>query len=953
MKRRLSLVGIVAIVFGIALWRHQAHHSTAGMTSVATPVEHASLRTDPRRVERASLAGTVRDVRGAPITAARVCAFAWSRALPGDLTRAPACAATDVRGAFLIAGLYAADYQVSAMATQFSVESFTPHGADQPVQFPLAAGEARRGIDIVLHRGGAELAGTVTDISGGTIPRAHVHVDATGPRYGTAPIVVDTDERGHYTVWVNAGAINVTAAADGYAQTLRNGNAPATLDVVLVPESTLSGTVVDATTGARLANISVTATPADESFAPVDSTMTDDEGRFSLTQLQPGRYIATATSPHGTGTEEGSTQLGLGQHVDGLEVRLFPAHQIVAHILDPSGAVCTAGTVALFDTHHAYRQFMFAEPDGTLRADGVLSGTYDVSVSCDGFIARDQYDPVVVADHDVAVKWTVATGATITGRVRTADGAAVALADIEAQSIGDAPRAPNTFQFDRSAHDGGYTLRGLRPGRYRVIPARAGRSGSSGDPSESMVEVEVKGTETVHRDLVLRDAGGSIVGSVTSSDGSPIGRVELQAHADTTTYVTSDDAGHFEITNLVPGVYQLIVSHAGHGSVNNIPADGPLVTVVADQATTAKLVVDPPIGTIRGVVLDDQGAPITDAFVGVGRESDASPSIQAARSDDQEILAGTDGRFVASRLEAGRYTVRAYRKGGGEVVESHVDVDSTITLTLAATGSITGVVRQSGGTVDDFRIEIIDRDTDTTLRYESFFHTAGRFALRDVSVGHYRVVVLTGGAQQVVTVDLAAGQQATLDVELDSLVTLVGELVDARTLRPIGGATMYASLDGVGLSTWSPFDHRNTTDASGHFEIPAVSRGATVISGSSIDEGGQRSRPVTIYRTITTSDPAVIDLGQIRAITTTISAPSGNSGFEVAASDGAVRVTAVEPGGVADREGLVVGDVITAIDGIDVTGAASRAAGQLMDGDVGTTIVLELERGVTVTIVLA
>ena len=951
MKRQVTLAIIVAILCLIALWRHHVDHSVANLTSTATAVEHAP-RTDPRRVERASLAGTVRDDRGAPIAAARVCAFASSQALPGELTRVPACVPTDVHGTFLIAGLYAADYLVSAMATQFSLESFAPHGLDQPKLFPLAAGEERRGIDLVLHRGGAELAGTVTDIGGGTVPRAHVRIEASGPRYGVVPIVVETDERGHYTAWVNAGALDVTAVADGYAPTLRNGNAPSTIDLVLVPESTLSGTVVDAATGARLSNISVTATTVDDSFTAVDSTLTDDDGRFSLTQLQPGRYVATATAPHGSGTEEGSTELGLGQHVDGVEVRLFPAHQVIAHIVDPSGRVCAAGTVALYDPKHGYHQYMSTDPDGTLRADGVLSGTYDVSASCDGLIASDQLAPLVVADHDVAVTWILVAGATITGHVRTADGAPVALADIETRSTGGAPRAPNTVAADRSARDGEYTLRGLRPGHYQVIPARAPRPGISGGLSDPEVEVEIMGTETVHRDLVLRDAGGSIVGSVTSSDGSPVGRVELQVHAETTTWVTTDDAGHFEAPNLVPGEYQLVVTHAGHGSVTNIPADGPTVTVKADQATTAKLVVDLPIGTIRGVVLDDQGAPITDAFIGVARESEVAPEIRGARSDDHEILAGTDGRFVVSQLELGLYTVRAYRKGGGEVIESHVHVDSTLTLTLAATGSITGVARQGGAPLDDIRVAIIDRDTDATLRTEAFFHTAGRFAIRDVSAGHYRVAVLTGGGQQVVTVDLAAGEQATLDVELDSLVTLVGQLVDARTLRPIGGATMYASLEGVGLSTWAPSDRRNTTDASGHFEIPDVARGATLIDGSPSDEGGQRSSPVTVYRTITASDPAVIDLGQVRAITTTIVAPYGSSGFQLEVSDGVARVTTVVPDGVADQAGLVDGDVITSIDGVDVTGAAARSASQLMNGDAGATIVLELERGVTATIVL-
>jgi hypothetical protein len=189
-------------------------------------------------------------------------------------------------------------------------------------------------------------------------------------------------------------------------------------------------------------------------------------------------------------------------------------------------------------------------------------------------------------------------------------------------------------------------------------------------------------------------------------------------------------------------------------------------------------------------------------------------------------------------------------------------------------------------------------------------------------------------------------------VQLASRVTLVGQLVDVRTSRPIAGVSMYASLEGGGLPTWIPSDLRNMTDATGHFEIPNIGRGAIAIDGGTHDEGGQQMSPVTVYRTITSSDPAVIDLGQVRAVTTSVHMPSGNPGFDLEASNGVTRVTAVVPDGAADRAGLVVGDVIIAIDGVDVTGPASRAASQLLNGDPGTTVVLDLERGVTSTIVL-
>lgn len=126
--------------------------------------------------------------------------------------------------------------------------------------------------------------------------------------------VVEADDRGHYSVWTRAGRIAVTTSADGYASLVRTGNAPATLDFTLVPESILAGTVVDASTGAPVAGVTVGANAVDNSVF-VDSTQTDAEGKFALARLPPGRYTALAKAPHGTGGGEGSTRLGLGQRV--------------------------------------------------------------------------------------------------------------------------------------------------------------------------------------------------------------------------------------------------------------------------------------------------------------------------------------------------------------------------------------------------------------------------------------------------------------------------------------------------------------------------------------------------------------------------------------------------------------------------------------------------------------
>ena len=93
----------------------------------------------------------------------------------------------------------------------------------------------------------------------------------------------------------------------------------------------------------------------------------------------------------------------------------------------------------------------------------------------------------------------------------------------------------------------------------------------------------------------------------------------------------------------------------------------------------------------------------------------AAPRVTARRSTRwgwwrKPVLTDTDGKFELKELSKGTYTVRVYRRGGGESFAEGVALGSNITVTIKATGSIAGTVRVSGGSApDEMRISITDR----------------------------------------------------------------------------------------------------------------------------------------------------------------------------------------------------------------------------------------------------
>ena len=61
-------------------------------------------------------------------------------------------------------------------------------------QFPLAAGEDKSGVDVELTHGGAEITGTVVDVSGGPIAHAEVREATRGFEHAGA--AAETNEQG-------------------------------------------------------------------------------------------------------------------------------------------------------------------------------------------------------------------------------------------------------------------------------------------------------------------------------------------------------------------------------------------------------------------------------------------------------------------------------------------------------------------------------------------------------------------------------------------------------------------------------------------------------------------------------------------------------------------------------------------------------------------------------------
>jgi protocatechuate 3,4-dioxygenase beta subunit len=993
-SRRIGIgVGVAGVLAALLLWRCHGNHTSAAATAApngtAKVVDVGGVGReikklpDPQKAARGSIAGTVRGDDKKPIAGARVCIDGWSRELPEELLHDPICLATDAQGAYRAPNLYAASYVVNAGAKTYRAATFHPDGDRHKSTLRLAAGENKTGVDIVLGKGGVEVTGTISDISGG--PIAHAHVSASTGMWGggESTPMIESDDHGVYSLWTAPGPIRVHASADGYASGSEMSKAPGTVDILLTPESGLSGTVVDGTTGAPIEGAEVSVEATQWSWDGNESDKTDAQGKFKVHRLPPGRYVTTARNDHGYGRTEGSTLVGLGQQVEGVVVKLFPASRIIGKVMIEGSPqkLCVEGNVSFRDEVHDRWVSAVTEPDGTLHADGVLPGTYSAQVYCEGFRAKDHYEPVViVAGKDLVDQtWIVEAGSTVRGKVLTKSGAPIEGAQISAQTTGGDARAKMDWSSDRSKEDGSYELTALKVSAYKLEVQT-----TKGVVPREGYKVDVTAGATIQKDLILDD-GGSIKGTVVDEQGKPVEDVTIDARPLSDRYYWSPDKnksasdGSFSIDSVRAGEYRVTANRGWFaelrkpGSTDDT-TQGEKVTVEIGKVATVKLVVETQSGTIKGTVTDANGAPVSDAFISSARESDAAGATDSSAhgtrgfgwgDEDKPVLAGVDGSFTVTKLSPGKYTLRAYRKGGGEAIAEHVAVGTTSArLQIKHTGSIEGTAKREGPPPDELTIALEDLKTGLS-REESFYRTSGHYIIHDLPAGHFTVTVSADAGQQKVTVDLTEGEAKTgVDVTLEELVNITGRVVDSVTKAPVAGMMVFARPAlGQGAFqgfSWGEDDTDHITDAAGKFTVKRAPKGQLAIQGMAKEWKDSDYTWFRVLKTITGT--GTVDVGDLTVIKKRIKEGEkpGKLGLHFKESppdqppeQAKLEVSFVEPDGPCAKLDIKVGDVIASIDGTDVVGANTMNAWTLMNAPVGTKLAIGLVRGTSISVTLA
>ncbi|MCA9693272.1 MAG: carboxypeptidase regulatory-like domain-containing protein, partial [Myxococcales bacterium] len=698
---------------------------------------------------RATIRGTVRDPDGQPIAGAQVCARADTRELSEVETRTPTCAITREDGSYRIDGLFPVGHRVVASAPEHIPDGYEyGEGARRRWLVHLKPGQEAADIDITLKTGGVELTGVVRDISGGVLEGALVSANG----------IAFTDADGRFSLWVKPGSTSVEASAEGYAEGREYGVAPGhSFEIYLTPESVLVGKVVEAGSGAPVAGARIElGSWSARSAWSAPATFSEADGSFRVAGLQPGLYKPVAVTDERYGMASYEISLGLGQTSEPITVEVHPAFSVVGKVVTDDGSVCDEGSANLHDRAHNRRFNARAEPDGVVRFQGVLPGTYDVEAYCTNYLPEEEYAPLTVAASVDGLEWSVRSGQAIRGLVVDGGGAPLEDMYIMASRKTDTdPRAKGGQSWGNNTDaEGNFEVLGLKPGAYTL--RLWGDYPDLDTPTEVEV-VEGKDTEGVRIEL---PATGTVRGRILDRHGEPVADASATLKSlerggmfffSAGGQAQARDDGTFTIEHVKPGSYRATASQSWRQlrapGTGDDDIQGEQVTVEAGETVDVELIVESAGETLRGQVVDRDGGPVIDAFIDATRESDSAAANAAGHRTGARwgswgatpVLTDQDGRFELKDLSEGKYTVRAYRKGGGEAFEEGVATGSDVVLTLRDTGTITGsVTLNGGGAPEEFSLRLQDRAAGI-WRSDTFFRTGGVFTFTELPAGKFEV----------------------------------------------------------------------------------------------------------------------------------------------------------------------------------------------------------------------
>lgn len=408
--------------------------------------------------------------------------------IEGDFVAIPGLTAkTDSEGAFTISNVAPGSYRAE-VRTSVNAGGGTTVGGPT---FTMPDGSDLTDLEITIGpRADGFISGRVTDASGVPLPNANV-----GAHSASAHGWARTDETGFYRI-DGLGAADLwmmeLGAGNGYEHEMR-ADVPVNsdhIDFVRKRGATVTGTVIDGSTGRPLRKFEVGNPPTWREFV-------SDTGTFSFDQIGGSTVTLQARSEGYTTASSDPIDIASGKTINGVTITLWPGESVVGTVIDAqTGEPIQGARITAFDgattAEMLTRGLLFSKDDPVTDIRGRYEYTRVEAGAPANLIAwHSGYAPTAVMDSlEGEVNFALIRGGMITGTV--SDGVD------PAANVYISACKPGEFGYEASTHSdlaGAFTLPNLPPGTY-LVQCRRGLAIDADITWRSKVSVENE--QTIH-----------------------------------------------------------------------------------------------------------------------------------------------------------------------------------------------------------------------------------------------------------------------------------------------------------------------------------------------------------------------------------------------------------------------------------------------------------------------
>lgn len=428
--------------------------------------------------------------------------------------------------------------------------------------------------------------------------------------------------------------------------------------IVLSVAKTVHGRVRDdkgrPISGATIAVLNSIVNP-NKPVKPLRMVKTDDDGKYTVLCLESADFLIRASAKgHESKTERNKLTFDKKSEFE-FNFTLAKEMTIKGQVLDDQGKPLAGASIQAIQLKTKERPTLWFNTDkeGKFTLRGLSQSSYYIAAAHKEF-SPASHNNVAAGRDDVVFILQPRSG--ITGQVVDAQNRPVKSYWIIANRTSPAKESGVTrYEKRKFSHpDGRFTFDCLDPGKYVLEVQAKGYATYNSKPVKVVAE-------SFSGDLLVQlNKGGSVSGIVLDHEGNPLKRVYVHIRSNNyrpnpienifgvtekhqKSSIRTDANGRFEITNVVPGTYQLEFDHRRYPPlrVNDI--------VVEMNYTTEAPVQRMKLGaTLKGTVFNDANAVVPSAKVTINKTDHTFHRI---------ITTDQNGSYKISDLPPGEYII--------------------------------------------------------------------------------------------------------------------------------------------------------------------------------------------------------------------------------------------------------------------------------------------------------